>query len=257
MTPCRPRRASQGYALVELILTLGIGAVIAAAVWSVYAERRVLIRGTEHAQAIKLLQAKADEAYALSIEFESDDGSGTGTTEALTLARLANASNGELPREVIPSGTLYTHYWGGTWAMSAESASGGAYMDLQVLEMTAVPQGECRIILQQVAPLMYDTHVNGDLVGLELAPGSTIARNSLNYAQSMPLCVATNTMRFRKLKELNVSDLRRSQPVYGPLTPEERGEVDGGRHYQEAFLPHYDRMQAAMAARETAQQALD
>ena len=141
--------------------------------------------------------------------------------------------------------------------MGTASTNGGSVLDLVTVETTNIPQDECVIILQQVSPFVYDTYVNGNLVGLERTEGNTVARNSLNFTQALPLCQASNTMRFRKLKELNLSALRKNQPFSGGLTPQERGDVAGDRHYQQAYLPNYNRIRDALAARETAQQALD
>ena len=64
-----------------------------------------------------------------------------------------------------------------------------------------------------------------------------------------------NTMRFRKLKDIDLTELRRRKPVYGGLTPEERGDAPSDR-YRQDYLTHYNRIQAAMAARENAQLGL-
>lgn len=249
------RRPQKGYALAELILTLGIGTIIAASVWGVYAERRVANRATKHADAIQSLFHQSDKVYALSIEFVTVDGSGTEVP--LSLDRLAAATSADIPVEVQPSASGYVNYWGGTWNVGTASTNGGSVLDLVTVETTNIPQDECIIILQQVSPFVYDTYVNGNLVGLERTEGNTVARNSLNFTQALPLCQDSNTMRFRKLKELNLSALRKTQPFSGSLTPQERGDVAGDRHYQQAYLPNYNRVRDALAARETAQQALD
>lgn len=246
-------KSQKGYTLTELILTLGIGAIIASAVWRVYAERRVMDRASRHAEAIQGLFRAADRTYAQSIEYATVDNAGAKVN--VSLDRLAAAMSGDVPKEVVPLASGYSNYWGGTWVVSTASTASGI-ADLAVVETTLVPQAECRVILQQVSPFVYDTYVNGRLVGLQMTSGTTVARNSLNYAQALPLCSASNTMRFRKLKELELSELRQIQPFSGPLTPAERGDIPATRHYQQAYLPHYNRVRDALAARETAQQAL-
>lgn len=251
----RAPRPQKGYALAELILTLGIGTIIAASVWSVFSERREADRATRHAEAINSLLFQADRAYALSIEFATEPT--PGNKLPISLDRLVAAASADIPVQIESSPSGFVNYWGGTWSVNAESTNGGGVLDLVVLETTQVPRNECTIILQQVSPYVYDSYVNGRLVGLERTEGNTVARNSLNYSQALPLCMSSNTMRFRKLKDLNLSTLRKYQPFSGSLTAQERGDAPGDRHYQQAYLPNYNRVRAALSARETAQQALD
>lgn len=249
--PLRPRQA--GYALIELILVLGIGTFMAGAVWSVYAERRTVMRAAAHAQAVLALLDSADQVYSLSIEFATEDASGDKTS--VSLDSLAASASGELPAVVGTTESGYGNVWDGFWVVTAGSSDGGTTLDMMEVQLTQVPEAECRLILPQVSPFIYDTNVNGQLVSLENAPGNTVARSTLNYAQALPLCAKVNTMTFRRLKTLDLSNLRRMKPYAGPLTPEEQGTAPS-RHYRQAFLPHYTRIQNALADREAAQAAL-
>ena len=248
-----PLFRSRGYSLIELILTLGIGSIIAMAVWSVFGERQVLVRATKQAQAVHSIFYQADRAYASSIEFTVGDGAGG--VLPLNLERLSVAARGDLPAELIGDPGDFTNEWGGRWTLSTGSAT-GAFQDLAILETDQVPQSECRMMLQQVSPFIYDTYVNGSLVGLQLNEADSLYRNSLNFTQALPLCQGgNNTLRFRKIKDINLTELRRRRPFYGDLTEEERGDAVSER-YKQDYLTHFNRIQAAMTSRENAQLAL-
>lgn len=250
--PAAPRR-QKGLALVELIITLGIGSLIAIAVWAVYAERRVISTGTTQAFAVTDLMDAADRAYASSVGFATDEGG----SQPISMDRLAAAIQNDLPAGVYVSGASYVNTFGGTWTVTAESTNGGTTLDLVRVQTTNVPRGQCQVMLQQVAPFIYDTRVNGSLVGLERTAGNSTltTRNSLNFAQALPLCQASNTMQFRRMKSMRLTDLRRIKPFPSALTDEERG-LSPSFSYRENYQFHYTRVQNALAAREAAQAAL-
>lgn len=250
-----PARQSRGYALIELIITLGIATIIAATVWQVYGERQILSRGTNTSLAVETLIANADSAYASQIEFATNAG---GTVTPVNMTRLAHAIDGDLPSGVEPDSGVFYNRFGGTWAAGADRTDPTGPLDLLTLTITDVPRGECQVILANVAPFVYDTRVNGTLVHLlPMTPADAPLRNSVDLEQGMPLCVARNTMVFRHLKRLELPDLRRMHPYgHAGLTEEEQGLHPSWR-YQESFLEHYNRLEAAADAREAAQVALD
>lgn len=248
------RRREKGLALVELIITLGIGSLIALSVWVAFADRKVISTGATHAFAVTDLMDMADRSYASSIGFST----GTGTAALpVSLDRLAASAQNDLPAGVSVSGAAYENNFGGGWTVTAESTNGGATLDLVRVETTNIPRGQCRVMLQQVSPYVYDTRVNGNLVGLERTAGNSTltTRNSLNFTQALPLCQATNTMSFRRMKSIRLTDLRRIQPFPSTLTEEEQG-LRPSFSYQESYQYHYDRVQAALATRESEQAAL-
>lgn len=250
------RRRSQGFTLVEILLVMGIGMLITIGVWRVFSERQVILRGTALEQAIESLFIAADDAYAASSEFVTINAAGTRVPAQIT--RLAAAIDGDMPAGVEPSGTGYVNRWGGAWTIATASSDGGGHLDLLAITVRSVPQGECKIVLANLAPHLYDTRVNGTLVHLELAPSATDnARTSVDFSQAMPLCRATpNTMVFRKLKDLKLPDLRRIWPYPDGLTNEEMGLAPSWR-YQESYSEHAQRIENALAAREAAQAAMD
>lgn len=250
-----PSRKRQGYALIELIITLGIAAIIAVSVWQVYGERQMITRGTTTSLAVESLIFNADTAYASQIGFATISGA---SSTPINMPRLADAIDNDLPRGVDRAGATFINPFGGTWALGAAQTNPSGPMDLLTITITQVPRGECQVVLGNVAPFVYDTRVNGTLVHLQpLTPADAPLRNSVSLTQGMPLCEAQNTMVFRHLKRLELPDLRRMYP-YGRegLTDEERGLSPSWR-YQESFLEHYNRLEAAASARETAQSAMD
>ena len=248
-------RKSQGYALIELIITLGIGAIMAVTVWQIYGERQAISRGTTTSLAVESLIHSADAAYASEIDFVARSGV---MAVPATMVDLANAVDNDLPRGVERSGSTFLNQFGGTWTLGTARSVPAGPMDLLTLTVTEVPRAECQVVLGNIAPFVHDTRVNGTLVHLvPMTPADAPNRNSVDLAQGMPLCVGRNTMVFRHLKHINLPDLRRMYPYgHGGLTEEEQGLSPSWR-YSESFLEHYNRLQAAANAREAAQVALD
>lgn len=253
-----------GYTLLELLMTMGIGVIIASSIWSAYASHKVITDADGQSSTVRALFKSADSAYALSIEFATTDT--TGTRNPISLDQVVAATSGELPQGLSSSVSggvaTYSNLWGGAVSMTAESSDGGATLDLLKIETKGIPESQCRRMLENLSPFVYDTRVNGSLVKLDLDPGADVNhRTNLNFKQAYPLCVASNTMDFRRLKELNLSALRRIKPYTQTLTPEEQGlgpACPSQDHciYDQAFLPNYTRLQAALAAREAAQQGI-
>ena len=246
-------RRTLGFSLVELLLTLSISLLISVGVWAVYAQQQAEARGAALGFTAQALLDNADTVYGAAIEFADSPALGR---PALSMERLSLAADGQLPSGVEAGAGDFFNLWGGSWRMGADSSDGGTTLDLGWVETTGVPQTECVIAVERLAPQVYDTTVNGQLVGLELAPDSVDLRPSVDFAQALPLCGAENTLRFRRLKALDLSTLRRVRPYAGALTAEERGEAPTSDRYRQAFLPNQLRIQRAMAVREGAQRAL-
>lgn len=254
------RSRNKGFMLVELIMTLGIGAIIAVSVWAVYSERQVLTRGTETGLAVEQLIFQADASYTSSIEY-------TQGGNPITMQALSFSMDNELPRGVEREGATYVNRFGGTWSLGTASSISTTLQDILVVTATDIPRSECQVIMSHVAPFVYETYVNGTLVHLHpMTPADGDSRNSVNLEQAMPLCQgASNTMVFHHLKDLKLPDLRRYHPYADDLTDEERGIVPTPCdpphcvpwRYQETYLDHYNRLHAAWDARESAQSAMD
>lgn len=234
---------SRGFALIELLLVLGIGTALMVAVWAMYATRNEDLRVEQSFDAIDQLVMAADSNYS------SSRGYFLATTPAqpATLAQL-HAAIGELPDPIIhQGGSSYTNPWGGTWTVSAASTA-GTHLDLLTIALTNLPAQSCVSLVSRMAPRMYDTRVNNTLVGLAPARTTDAAgRNQVRAGQLIPLCQqANNTVLFRRLKPINYSMLR-DQPM-DPNTLSARETTD--------YLPVFQRVEQAMANREAAQVAI-
>lgn len=249
----RPSRKQAGFALAELIITLGIGVLITAGVWAAYSERRAIAKGTSQGMVAESLMDIADTQYAFNIGFVSD----VGTAQPLSLDRLVAAAGGEVPRGIFEVGGAYQNTWGGAWVVQAESTDGGTTLDLVVVETTQVPPAECQVMVNQLAPFIYDTRVNGDLVRLEPAEGAPAGVRTTVDFNALALCdEPANTLRMRRLKALDLSTLRRIRPYPDGLTDEEQG-IGLNDRYRISFASQHARIEAALDAREQAQVALD
>lgn len=253
-------KKNSGFTLVEMMLALGIGMVILMAVWLKFSSFResndVILQG----DALVTLFSQGNSTYSDSIEFINDV---TGTAIPVSLDRLMAATSGSLPDPIVngmsPAG--FTNIWGGLWRVSAESST-GAVQDLMVVELTNVPRQACRSLLIQVSSQMYDTTVNTQLVSLlpesaTTGDNSFVWRNTLNFDQAFVTCNASvNNMKFRQLKELNLSTLRRVQPNPTTLTAEEDGTIPSSSRYRYNYQEQFNRIRTAMQSREDAQVAL-
>ena len=232
-----------GYSLVEVMLALGVGLLVMVAVYAGYTTKRTDAE-------VEILDAAVDIAiYKASMAYASEPG-----------YRLSNAGNrlitnenlsedtGGLPEGFVSTTntTQYGNFWGGQSTISAESSNGTVF-DLLTLTFTNLPSRVCVDLVNRIAPRVYDTRVNNTLVGL--TPARTregLGRSSVKPGQMVPLCQqAANTIKFRHLKPFNFTVLR-SQPIGDTMTPAEAA----------AITPNYNRIEAALTARETAQNAI-
>lgn len=266
-----PKR-QQGYSLIEVIFAIGIGLAITAAVWEAYSDQRVVSRTTNQGKTVVDLFEQLNWVYSNNISFQtqplfdpliagqSNPPPGTSAnalvSQPASMDQLVAANNGALPEGIQLNNGEYQNIWGGTWDVDVGSTDGGLTNDLLAVSINGVPGTECSLLIQQLAPSMYDTTVNNTLVGLTPArtnidPG----RQTVDFEQAFPLCNddEPNTIVFRRLKEIQLSDLRRIKPLTGTLTNEERGETTANRHHRISYLSQFNRVQNALNARETAQ----
>lgn len=246
----RPLRQS-GFSLLELMLALGIGVLLMAAIYAGYNSRRSEAEISVMDADMDSLIYKANMAYAGSFQFATTGG----TTVPVSAQRLNDAAGG-LPSAFIPDATSisgYRHFWGAPAIIGAASTDGGVTLDLLTVQLNDIAPDECIDLVGRLAPRMYDTFVDGNLVGL--TPARTAAsqgRFNIRVEQVAPLCAQDqNDILFRFLKPLNYS-MFRSLPVTPTFTPGSTPQSDE----QTAIQAHFTRVEAAMTARETAQVAL-
>lgn len=256
-------KKESGFTLVEMMLAIGIGMVILLAVWLKFAkfkeENEILLQS----EAVQTLFVQGNSIYSDSIEFSNDV---TGSATPISLPKMVATTSLNLPDPIINgmiSGGGFTNIWGGDWLVYPESSDGGATQDIMVVEVSAVPQSACRMLLVQLAPQMYDTNVNNQLVPLAAdvnadGDNSFVWRNSLSMESAFAVCNQRNrnTMKFRQLKELDLTSLRRIQPNPTSLTNEENGTIPANSRYRYNYLSQYNRVQSAMQSREDAQALL-
>lgn len=191
---------------------------------------------------------KANMAYANTHQYMQ------GTTP-ISAQWLNGAVNG-LPNAFIVDGSVasgYRHFWGGQFAVGAASTDGGITQDLLTITLSDINPDVCIDLVGRLAPRMYDTRVNGSVVGLQpartpLAQG----RNHIRVEQAVSLCGNGNSqVLFRYLKPLDYS-IFRSLPVTTTFTPGNTPDSDA----ETAIVANYNRIEAALNARETAQLAI-
>jgi prepilin-type N-terminal cleavage/methylation domain-containing protein len=245
------KHSQSGFSLVELLLALGIGVLVMAAAFAAYDTRRSDAEVNVLDADIDALIYKANMAYSNSNQYVQTSGSAA----PLTAQRLNDAAGG-LPNAFIADAAMtsgFSHFWGGEVSLGAASTNGGTTRDLLTITLADIPPSVCIDLVGRLAPRMYDTRVDGTLVGLQ--PARTAARqgrNAIRVAQVAPLCAGDeNDIVFRYLKPLDYS-IFRSLPVTTSFTP---GETPGSDE-ETAILGNYNRIEAAINNRETAQLAI-
>ena len=247
--PTRLRQS--GFSLIELLLALGIGVLVMAAVYAAYDGRRTDAEVAVLDADLDALVQKADMAYASSGQYAVIAGSAVPVN-----AQRLNDVAGGLPSAFIPDASMssgYRTFWGGQATVGAASTNGGVTLDLLTVTLAGIPSTACLDLVGRMAPRMYDTRVNGTLVGL--TPARTSAnqgRFSIRVEQAAPLCSGdSNTVLFRHLKPLDYNAFR-SHPAGKNFEP----GVDAQSDEATAIQANYTRVEAALAARETAQLAI-
>lgn len=273
----------RGFTLAEFIMTIFIGSVLLGAAWLLYADRTLTAQSQATSGAIRDLIRMADLAYSSKMEYlvRDDDGGSemvslgglyvaTGhLPEGITMT-AANETPGPGPGKdpgkgmgggsvpvppggpgpggpaprPIPPDSQFQNAWGGEFLVRAEQSDGVVY-DLLTFELNNVPSKACTVIATSLAAHVYDTRVNGDLVGLlPAATNSDFGRSYLDAPQAIPLCMQSDrvSMVVRTLKTLNFS-MMRYRPIVDVMTPEERAYIE----------PQYNRLMDAMEQRESDQ----
>lgn len=240
-----------GFSLLELMLALGIGALVMAVAFAAYDGRRNDAEVSLLDADVSSLVYKANMAYMGSGQYSLGN-----VTTLINATRLNDASGGLPSGSFIPDATMtsgFRNVWGGQASISAVSSNASTTRDLLQISLANIPPKVCIDIVARIAPRMYDTRVDGTLVGLSPAKtAQSQGRYGIRVAQVAPLCAsATNTIVFRYLKPLNYS-LFRSLPVSKTFTPGKTPQSDEAT----AIQANYTRIENAMTARETAQLAI-
>lgn len=238
---------ARGFALIELLLVLGVGVVMMIAVWATFAQRNQDLKVSQSFDTIEQLGLLADSAYSTSPGYWLNGPMGA---EPVTLQKLQSVID-ELPETIIDQGGgNYTNPWAGAWTVGAANSVAGTN-DLLVMTMAGLPTQACITLVSRMAPRQYDTRVNGTLVGLTPARTTTAnGRSAVRGGQLIPLCQQNqNTVIFRRMKPVDYT-LLRDQPM-NPNTL-----TTGTGSETERYLPVFQRVEQAMAAREAAQVAL-
>lgn len=219
-----------------------------AAAFAAYSTRRSDAEVNVIDADIDSLVYKANMAYANTHQYVQ------GTTP-ISAQRLDGAVNG-LPNAFIPDGSVasgFRHFWGGQIAIGAASTDGGTTRDLLTITLSDISPEVCIDLVGRIAPRMYDTRINGSLVGMRPArtPDSQ-GRNHIRVERAVSLCGANKSqVLFRYLKPLDYSVFR-SLPVTTTFTP---GHTPGS-DAETAILANYNRIEAALNAKEAAQLAI-
>lgn len=241
------KHTQSGFSLVELLLALGIGVLVMAAAFMAYDTRRSDAEVNVLDADIDALIYKANMAYSNSNQYVQTAGSVAPITAQRLNDVVGGLPNAFIPDSEAPSG--FNHFWGGEVVIGAASTNGGTIRDLLTITLFNIPPEVCIDLVGRLAPRMYDTNVNGTLAGLKPARiAARQGRNAIRVEQVAPLCAGDeNDIVFRYLKPLNYS-IFRSLPVSSSFTP--------GSGEETAVLDNFNRIEAAMNAREDAQIAL-
>lgn len=249
-----------GYTIIEFMLALALGIVIVAVSVALGVQRSKDVQNQAMGQAVLRVKAMANAACAQSISYMDANGN------PVTLPFLYSL-NDRLPIQIVntaaagstPTASQLKDIWGGSIILGVESTTNsatpacaagptGPANDLLTITLNNVPSSACMQVIGIVAPHMYDTYVDGNLIKLDPPPSAGApGRNAVDPVQAGPFCSSgsTHTLKFRALKPLNFANLR-DHPMTTHITASELACVQ----------PQYNRIQAALAARETAQQAL-
>lgn len=252
-------RLSRGFTVLEFIVAMTLALIITALVLSVAADEALTERVSETASAVRNIQSMAQQAYSGSPGF-ADAAGNTPTMPSLYLldngAPIGVSAHPAIP--TAPVATDFSNEWGGAFTVGVQSTGTapppvppctGAPVptnDLLVITLSGIPAKACGAIAVAVAPSSYDTTVNGSLVPLVPAPTSTSqGRGSIGSLAG--LCSqSSNTLIIRSLKPVSPS-LMQDYPYAKPATEAQAAACSAIQ---------YNRVYAAMQAREAAQAAL-
>lgn len=241
--PTRPH--SLGFTLIELVLVLGVGALVTAGVYASFASREQDVKVRVTAQDMNDLVKAADRVYATSHEYRIN-----GTPVSLPVLR---ASARTLPASFYDQGgSNFKNPWGGDWTIGTQS-SDGTTGNLFRIYASGIPSYACARLVSATSPRAYSTRINNSLVALSPArTPASLGRSDPDMIQVTRLCSESeqNELVFLYLKPADYQSLRQ-QPMLETLMPGLETCTAPG-----CFQPTYDRTEAALNAREAAQQAL-
>lgn len=248
-------RSVRAFTLLELMMTAVIGMLIMASVYYVYSATNRDATAREAASLVSFLNNTADQATAASSSYTITNAAGA--SNPIGVGDVINAFanlQGNVPIGSDDTGAAIISPYGQAVTISVTSSAGTAN-DLFTIDMPNVPKNACLQVMERVlgATSVYDMYVNGALVPLDPPPtkdasGNVVAPGRINVRMDLaaPMCVgaAYDTIRFRKIKDINFTTLRRQQ-LGSTLSATEAAFID----------PLYARTTAAMTAREAAQAA--
>lgn len=248
-------RRSAGFTLIEFLVALVLGMLVVAVGLGIGYQHAQDAQVQELQTAVFSVVDQANNTYATNIGYQASDGTTPTMPSLFALDNrfpygIVNQTSGQTTPTTAQVGTNWGAFTVGVESTSmaatpaCQVAPVGAANDLLTMTITQLPDKACAGLMTGVAPSMYDTYVNGSLVAL-VANGAG-SRQGVNQAKAGPLCTGgNNTVKFRFLKPLRFGDLR-NQPMTTTMTAQE----------QACVVPQYTRIQNAMAARESAQNAL-
>lgn len=218
----------KGYTLFEVILVVVAISVGATIIFSAYDDQRQQARmEKEMTQLEKTIEIIDNFSYgSLLYQEPSFD--------------WLNDS-GQIPAdfEYTPGTNTLNASWGSV-SMDTQSSLGSGPQDLLALTFDGLSDDTCIQVLKNFATNSYETRVNGDLVGLSpSANENRVGRHQIRWGQAAGLCEdRNNEVEVLKLKPVELSNLLPKSP----RLPSPAQEAE--------YIAQYNRMKAALAARE-------
>lgn len=237
------RKLNNGFSILELMMVLVVGVFVATLSWTMYRSARAEMRVNQHADLFRYIVASADSITMTRDDYQIPNGGGATAISAGAIASLTGTQN------MFPTGSIgnASGIYGPLGQVTVSTASSaGSANDLLVLSTAQIPAKECIGLVIRMAPGIYDMRVNNNLVKLTPEPGNgALGRSDAEPAQVATLCnSSSNTVSVRKLKSINFAAMRHDG--FGAFTGNEATVI----------TPLYNRMEAAMTAREAAQSSL-
>jgi len=237
------RNKNKGFSILELMMVMVVAIGVAALVWTGYSSTRSETKVRQQMDLIRYVIASADSITMTRSDYLIPSSSGTTPLDTAAIIGLTGTQNILPPGASAGGGVLY----GPVGQVSVgTSSSVGSANDLVSVSIPGVPRKECIALVIKAVPGVYDIRVNNQLVGLYPAPSNGAqGRSDADPAQVQQVCnAATNTVVIRKLKNINFAALRHDG--FDLFTGNE----------ETVITPLYNRTEAAIAAREAAQNSL-
>lgn len=237
------RKLNNGFSILELMMVLVVGVFVATLSWTMYRSARAEMKVNQQADLFRYIVASADSITMTRDDYQIPNGGGATAINAGAIASLTGTQN------MFPTGSIgnASGIYGPLGQVTVSTASSaGSANDLLVLSTAQIPPKECVGLVIRMAPGIYDMRVNNNLVKLTPEPeNGALGRSDAEPAQVARLCDnSSNTVSVRKLKSINFAAMRHDG--FGAFTGNEATVI----------TPLYNRMEAAMTAREAAQSSL-